>query len=377
MSAELRMFTAGAAEGFGGGPRSSPPPEMETLRMYVNERLTAAVDDILGLFGETVARYREQIDRQRGQLDKLRSEEDKWSQTDPDQTSSWVKLCPDDPIRSVPLDRTDQTRETDAVFSAARIKTEVCGDDRGASEPTSDFDPERASDGRHLADSSNTEDSGDWGEAPGLWRPEEMDEEARGQSPPPGGTAPSSAEPPRPSQPAFSCKVCGESFKRIGRLTTHASEHPRDCGLCGKRLEPAESLELHLRVHRDAAFHCGVCGQGFTLRGNLRTHLRIHTGERPFGCTVCGKSFGRRASLVRHVRSHTGEKPFVCAYCGRGFVEKGNLTVHLRTHTGERPYRCAICDRHFSQRSCFYKHPCQRKACRRPPSSHAKNTDGD
>ena len=67
MSAELQMFPAGA--------------EMETLRMFVNEWLTAAVDDILGLFGETVARYREQIDRQRGQLDKLRSEEDKWSQT--------------------------------------------------------------------------------------------------------------------------------------------------------------------------------------------------------------------------------------------------------------------------------------------------------
>ncbi|XP_028453885.1 zinc finger protein 316-like [Perca flavescens] len=405
MSAELRMFPAGAAEGFGGvDPRSSPPAEMETLRMFVNKRLTAAVDDILGLFGETVARYREQIDRQRGQLDKLRSEEDKWSQadpeqtsswvklcpddpirsvpldrtdrTDPEQTSSWVKLCPDDPIRSVPLDRTDRTGETDSVFSAARIKTEVGDEDCGASEPIGD--------GRHLAESSNTEDSGDWGEAPGLWRPEQTEEEeARGQrSPPPGGTAPpSSADPPpppRPSQPAFSCKVCSESFKRIGRLTTHAAAHPRDCGLCGKRLEPAESLELHLRVHRDAAaFRCGVCGQGFTLRGNLHTHLRIHTGERPFGCTVCGKSFGRRASLVRHVRSHTGEKPFVCAYCGRGFVEKGNLTVHLRTHTGERPYRCAVCGRHFSQRSCFYKHPCQRKACRRPPASHAKNTHGD
>ncbi|XP_031172865.2 zinc finger and SCAN domain-containing protein 2-like [Sander lucioperca] len=384
MSAELQMFLPGAVEGFGGvDPRSSPLAEMETLRMFVNERLTAAVDDILGLFGETVARYREQIDRQRGQLDKLRSEEDKWSQTDPVQASSSMKLCPDDPIRSVPLDQTDQTGETDAGFSAAPIKTEVGGEDCGVSDPMSDFDPagssEAASDGRQLAESSNTEDSGDWGEAAGLWRPEET-EEARRQSSPPGGTAPSSAVPShssRQSQPVFSCKVCSESFKRISHLTTHASAHPRDCGLCGKHLEPTESLKLHLRLHRDTAFRCGVCGQGFTLRGNLRTHLRIHTGERPFGCTICGKSFGRRASLVRHVRSHTGEKPFACAYCGRGFVEKGNLTVHLRTHTGERPYWCAVCDRHFSQRSCFYKHPCQRKVCRRPPSSHLKNNDGD
>lgn len=83
MSSEQRMFPSispGALEGFGGvDPLSSPLSEMETLRMFVNERLTAAVEDILGVFGKTVARYREQIDRQQRQLDHLRSEEDKWS----------------------------------------------------------------------------------------------------------------------------------------------------------------------------------------------------------------------------------------------------------------------------------------------------------
>ncbi|XP_028453875.1 uncharacterized protein LOC114568460 [Perca flavescens] len=221
MSAELRMFPAGAAEGFGGvDPRSSPPAEMETLRMFVNERLTAAVDDILGLFGETVARYREQIDRQRGQLDKLRYEEDKWSQADPEQTSCSVKLCPDDPIRSVPLDRTG---ETDAGFSAARNKTEVGDEDCGASEPTSDLDPagssEAASDGRHLTESSYTEDRGDWGEAPGLWRPEETEEEAPGQNSTLGGKA---------------------------RVSARSA--------------------AHTRLSRDTPFHCSVCGQSFTLR---------------------------------------------------------------------------------------------------------------
>ncbi|XP_018545075.1 major histocompatibility complex class I-related gene protein isoform X2 [Lates calcarifer] len=70
-------FSPGAGEGFGGVEPPSLPPlsEMETLRMFVNERLTAAVDDILELFG-SVARYREQIDRQIDrQLDGLRSEE--------------------------------------------------------------------------------------------------------------------------------------------------------------------------------------------------------------------------------------------------------------------------------------------------------------
>uniref|UniRef100_A0A3B5B8X9 C2H2-type domain-containing protein n=1 Tax=Stegastes partitus TaxID=144197 RepID=A0A3B5B8X9_9TELE len=145
-------------------------------------------------------------------------------------------------------------------------------------------------------------------------------------------------------------------------LLNHSAAHLRDCGVCGKHLERAESLKLHLKVHRESSFRCSVCGQSFTLRGNLRTHMRIHSGERPYACTVCGKSFGRRATLVRHVRSHTGEKPFTCTYCGHGFVEKGNLTVHLRTHTGERPYWCSVCDRRFSQltsdlqsKTCFTK----------------------
>lgn len=73
-------FSPAAVEGFGGvDPQSSPLSEMETLRVLVTERLTAAVEDILGVFGKTVARYREQIDRQQRQLDSLRSEEDKWS----------------------------------------------------------------------------------------------------------------------------------------------------------------------------------------------------------------------------------------------------------------------------------------------------------
>lgn len=82
MSADPHTFPSPCSQGFGAvDPRSSPLSEMETLRMLVSERLTAAVDDILGVFVKTVARYREQIDRQRRQLDSLKSEEDKWIRT--------------------------------------------------------------------------------------------------------------------------------------------------------------------------------------------------------------------------------------------------------------------------------------------------------
>ncbi|XP_034534518.1 zinc finger and SCAN domain-containing protein 2-like [Notolabrus celidotus] len=346
--------------------RVSPPPEMETLRLFVNERLTAAVEDILEVIGNTVCRYREQIEVQRRQLDLLQSEESSWKPgADPPPVSSWIKRCPDEPIL------TDSVDETDA--SAAQVKTEDGGEDCGSLEPNGDFDPaggsEGASESRLFADCSDTEDSGDyWRESAGFWRPEDEKKEAsEGQSSSQGVRMTSSSdfslEPEASRQPApvFGCKVCGESYQRISHLLTHASAHLRDCGLCGKHLEETENLKDHLRGHRETSFCCRVCGQSFTLRGNLRIHMMIHSGERPYACTVCGKSFGRRATLVRHVRSHTGEKPFICTYCGHGFVEKGNLTVHLRTHTGERPYWCSNCDRRFSQLSSFNKHPCHRR----------------
>lgn len=59
----------------------SPQVEMESLRAMVEQRLSAAVNDILGVFVETVSRYREQIELQRRQLDSLRSGQDSWKQT--------------------------------------------------------------------------------------------------------------------------------------------------------------------------------------------------------------------------------------------------------------------------------------------------------
>ncbi|XP_071357097.1 uncharacterized protein [Trachinotus anak] len=378
MSADQPMFPRrcspstppGAGERCGGAePPSGPPPEMESLRMFLNERLTAAVDDILGVFGRTVARYRELIDQQRRQLDSL-SGEGRWNRAaDPLQTSCWMKNCPEHQIMCVQLDQTGSMVETSTGTSAAHIKTEAGGEDsEGGAEGG----------GRLLADGSDTEDSGDyWREAEGLWK--DM-AETEGQSSPLSTKLKSSTDASQEHKvshqvpPVFTCKVCGESFQRRSYLLTHTSAHLRDCGVCGKHLERTENLKLHLRVHRETMFRCSVCGQTFTLRGNLRTHMRIHSGERPYACTVCGKSFGRRATLVRHVRSHTGEKPFTCTHCGRGFVEKGNLTVHLRTHTGERPYWCSVCDRRFSQLSCFYKHPCQRRGLTSPTSARITPT---
>lgn len=74
MSAELLMFPSHPVEAF-----SSSLSDMETFRMFLNERMAAAVEDILGVFGEAVSRYREQIDCQQRELQSLRSREVEWS----------------------------------------------------------------------------------------------------------------------------------------------------------------------------------------------------------------------------------------------------------------------------------------------------------
>uniref|UniRef100_A0A1A7XS36 Zinc finger protein 146 n=1 Tax=Iconisemion striatum TaxID=60296 RepID=A0A1A7XS36_9TELE len=360
MSADRLMFppaSAGALEASG-----VSLSETDTFRVFLNERLTAAVEDILSVFGKTVARYREQIDCQQRELESLKSREVEWSRsTEPLQDSSWIKTLPE---HQNPDTLLFQTNDDHVGTSANQIKTEVCIEEESKTHNHFDSaaDPETARDEQILSEDSDTDESEEsWRDAAHFWKPDET-KVTKNQSS--GAELKMVSDFPQEDRqvlPDFSCKVCGESFNKMSILLTHASSHLRDCSVCGKQLESTKSLKLHLKVHRETSFCCSICGQSFTLRGNLRIHMRIHSGERPFSCTFCGKSFGRRATLVRHVRSHMGEKPFTCTYCGHSFTEKGNLTVHLRTHTGERPYSCSLCSRRFSQLSSFYKHPCQRR----------------
>lgn len=79
MSAGQQLFSSVS----GADALNSPQSEMETLRIFLNQRLTEAVEDILSLFGKTVARYRERLDCQQRQLDSLRTgEKEEWSRTD-------------------------------------------------------------------------------------------------------------------------------------------------------------------------------------------------------------------------------------------------------------------------------------------------------
>eukprot|EP00063_Salmo_salar_P037281 XP_014012116.1 PREDICTED: zinc finger protein 677-like isoform X5 [Salmo salar] len=135
------------------------------------------------------------------------------------------------------------------------------------------------------------------------------------------------------------CRDCGETFPLkadLQRHVTFAKKRLSECHLCKKQYNSTCKLKAHVRLcHDGKPCTCPFCGKAFKQKGHLSRHMNIHTGEKPFTCGDCGKSFIQKGDLRRHILTHTGEKPFSCGDCGKGFIRKEHLTAHKRTHTGE------------------------------------------
>ncbi|XP_028278527.1 histone-lysine N-methyltransferase PRDM9-like [Parambassis ranga] len=151
----------------------------------------------------------------------------------------------------------------------------------------------------------------------------------------------------------YHCCLCNKSFSSSPLLIKHAFQvHSKKagvtCAVCGETLESNESLNLHLQSHR-ASKCCHICGKNCSSTTALTEHMASHAGVKLHRCHVCGKECTRKGDLKIHMRIHTGEKPYCCSFCCKGFTHSGHLRKHMRSHTGERPHRCNICGKGFLQ----------------------------
>ncbi|XP_027142475.1 zinc finger protein 32-like [Larimichthys crocea] len=322
--------------------------KVRMLRIFVNQRLSAAAEEILALFERTIAEYEEEIRRQRllqaggpgggpgegpgaGSVFTVIKEvppEQKWSPVlDPDPKPPHIKEEHEDlwtnqegelTFTPVPVKKSEDEEEEEEARSSQlhhrqtkEIQTEADGEDCGGPEPASRSDPDASLEAvtrDQRSPSSETEHG-----SAGLQQVRE----------------------PQPPLTAF--KVPG--------------------GDAARRRVP--DLQIHMRCpSAERTFPCPFCGKKFSKNSNLTTHLRVHTGEKPFTCSVCSSSFSLRCTLVNHMRVHTGEKPFSCSVCSKSFSKKANLTTHMALHADQKPFRCRTCDRRFTWHSQVKNHKC-------------------
>ncbi|XP_010867380.2 zinc finger protein 250-like [Esox lucius] len=156
------------------------------------------------------------------------------------------------------------------------------------------------------------------------------------------------------------CRDCGESFALTSDLQRHVTLsrfRVSECSFCKQQFKSTCKLKAHVQLcHIQKLCSCPFCGKTFKCKGVLSRHMRIHTGEKPFSCSECGKSFNHSQILKQHKLTHTGEKPFRCSDCGKSFNRKENLTMHIRTHTGEKPFCCGICGKSFNVKGNLTAH---------------------
>ncbi|XP_054461546.1 zinc finger protein 260-like isoform X2 [Anoplopoma fimbria] len=337
--------------------------KVQMLRALVKQRLTAAAEEIFGLFERTIAEYEEELCRSKEENERQRKllhavlnpqlrlhradvqqllvvkeevppEQQEWSssldQEEPEpphikeeQEELWTSQEGEQlqgleeaditkfTFTPVPVKSEDDEEKPQSSQLHHRrtehMETEADGEDCGGPEPDRNSDPDRHPEpdpDEETGDSSEPETDGseDWKET---------------------------------REPQSGLNSLNNDEVSVSESRCSAGEKPFSCSECGKSFHLKKGLNIHMKCHRgEKALNCSICEKSFTQSGSLQTHMRIHTGEKPFSCSVCEKSFTQSGSLQTHMRGHTGEKPFSCSECGKRFYKEWKFT-----DTHENPHR--------------------------------------
>ncbi|XP_054628655.1 zinc finger protein 135-like [Dunckerocampus dactyliophorus] len=342
------------------------------LKQFVNERLTAAAEEIFGVFERAIVEYKEELDRQRRLVDILWKPQIKVyrievQHVEDEEVLTEQKLCKencslgqDEP--QPPLDEDTNVAMTEPQNvdkeqqnpfldqeepETLQIKEEPCSSLEGEaldtflSVPVGEENYKTADPilGSSPGESPSEDQTGCFAAL------EAGDENIRGDM----------------NSKLFKCDCCGKGFRFRCKLRRHMLTHtgvkPYSCKTCGKTFNQRSNLKRHIMIHtEEKPYSCKTCGRQFRNTHEVLTHARTHTGEKPYPCNTCGKSFTQLSILKRHIMVHTGEKPFLCNTCGRSFSDLSVLKRHVMVHTGEKPYLCNICGKRFRANGTLTKH---------------------
>nr|XP_057915483.1 zinc finger protein 570-like [Doryrhamphus excisus] len=324
--------------------------KVEILRALVNQRLTAAVEEICIAFERTIAEYEEELcrtkeenERQRQLLEVFKNPQVVLHRADaseedlPPERQEWrnfveQKMVEQEAPKPLHVKEEEEDRSIshfdrleDFAVTCVPVKSEDDEDEAQSDERKGVEPPSCSSIDRHFGGSQS--DS--------LFAPLSDSDDTTSHSP----------------------DADDEDAKADN--THHTDNRHFKCSECDKSFNDRRNLKRHIRTHTgEKPYMCSVCGKRVSSRASLNAHTTIHTGEKPFSCSVCGKGFGQRQGWKRHMRTHTDEKPFMCLVCGRRFCRKEHLTVHTRIHTGEKPFSCSVCGKCFIQNRSFKAHIC-------------------
>ncbi|KAL3989117.1 hypothetical protein ACER0C_013435 [Sarotherodon galilaeus] len=372
---------------------------VQYLREFINERLTAAAEQIFLEFEKTIVQYEEEIDRQRRLLDITWKPQIKLHRTDvpqqpvckEEEVLSELQLC--DQERSSSLDQEEpeppQIKEEEEELCSSQE-----GEQLGLKEEPDTFMVTVAEEGEHSEPEANTDQLPSHSSDTFMFiqskskeifevinnsiqYEEENDHQHRLMD--------ISWKPKMqlhitdvPQQP-----VCEEEevlpVKQLWKQQRSSSldqEEPEpegeQLGLKGEtdtfmvtaaeegdHNDPeANSNQLlsHSCPINESQNHEGSWNLDSGTNSNSESRCNSDTGKKSLTCDFCGKSFKNKYNMNQHNRIHTGEKPYSCETCGKSFYVSSSLKSHKTTHTGEKPYSCKTCGKSFTQRGSLTIH---------------------
>ncbi|XP_036949778.1 zinc finger protein 662-like isoform X8 [Acanthopagrus latus] len=338
--------------------------KVQTLRVVVKQRLTAAAEEIFELFERTIAEYEEELCRHRKLLDAVFQPQVQLHRT--------VQTFTPVPVKSEEDEEEPQSSQLhhikpEEIRHGEHLKTEAGVEDCGGPEPVKDSDPDRYLQPKEIDGARQLKMDVQFSRAVStdvqqlLVIKEEVEwSSSLNQDDPPAlpqeelwtrqdGEQLRGLEDTREPQ-------SGSNILQIHKVSVSDVEYTTGTTLtnsheCATGFGHSGPLQNQV-----APFSCAFCGKRYPRKNSLRSHMRLHVEGKRFSCPVCQKDFQWKRDVVAHMRSHTGEKPFSCSVCGMRFARKEDLNRHLRVHTGEKPFSCSVCGKRFARNAHLKRH---------------------